>query len=167
MQDTVCLLAGQKRLEDEYNNLGMLPKANKINVAETIESIKEYFRSHYGVIRAPHAYIIRKSITGQVFGDYPKYITHDNDIISRMLHLPLDKNQLHNEQSAQSVRECIAEYKIDNGSVYNIMDQIFKDTDLYLYDKKYKTNVWILICIHMSNSISTRGMAEGHFMLFA
>ena len=62
-----------------------------------------------------------------------------------MSYLPPDKKRLHNEQSAQSVKEHTAEYKIDYRSVYDIFDQI-------------------LICIHMSNSIRLRGMEEGHFI---
>ena len=51
-----------------------------------------------------------------------------------MLHLPPDKNRLHDEQSAQSVKEHTAENEIDNRNVYDILDQICKDTDLYPYD---------------------------------
>ena len=58
---------------------------------------------------------------------------------ARMLHLPSDKNKLHNEQSAQSVMEHMAEYKIDNTNVYDIFDQINKDTDLYPYVKQHKS----------------------------
>ena len=38
-----------------------------------------------------------------------------------MLHLPLEKNTLHNEH-AQSVREHTAEYKVEDMSVYDILD---------------------------------------------
>ena len=69
------------------------------------------------------------------YGDYPKYVTPDNEVIARMLHLPPEKNRLHNEQSAQSVKECTAVYKIDNRSVNDIFDQICKDTVLYLWVK--------------------------------
>ena len=62
-----------------------------------------------------------------------------------MLHLPPDKTRSYNEQSAQSVKEHTAEYKIDNRSVYDILDQICNDVDLY----------------HMSNRISSRGMEKG------
>ena len=53
-----------------------------------------------------------------------------------MIHLPLGKNKLHNEKSAQSVKECMAEYKIDNRSIYDILDQICKDIDQYPYVKQ-------------------------------
>ena len=56
-----------------------------------------------------------------------------------MLHLPPDKNMLNNEQSAQSVKEHTAEYMIDNRSVYDILDQICKDTDLYPFVKQHKS----------------------------
>ena len=61
-------------------------------------------------------------------------------MIARMLHLSPDKNKLHNKQSAHSVSEHTAVYEIDNRSVYDILDQIDKDTDLYLYVKKHKRN---------------------------
>ena len=56
-----------------------------------------------------------------------------------MLHLPPDKNKLHNEQSAQSVSEYTVEKMIDNRSVYDILDQIYKDTNLHLYVKQHKS----------------------------
>ena len=60
-------------------------------------------------------------------------------MIIKMLQLLPNKNKLHNEQSAQSVTEHTAEYKIDNRSVYNILDQICKDTDMYAYAKQHKS----------------------------
>ena len=134
------LLAGQKRLEVEYKDPDVLPKVNKAVMAGMMESI----RSHHSVIRAPLVYIIRKTITVQTYGDYSTYTTHDNTMITRMLHLPPEKNILHNEQSAQSVKEHRAEYEIDNRSVYDILDQICKDIDLYPYVKQHnsKRNRW-------------------------
>ena len=41
----VHLLAGQKRLKDEYKDLDMLPNINNADMAGTMESIKEYLRS--------------------------------------------------------------------------------------------------------------------------
>ena len=75
-------------------------------------------------------------------------MTPDDKMIARMLQLPPDRNKLHNEQSPQSVTEHIAEYRIDNRNICDILDQISKDTDL----------------IHVSNSISPRKAAKGHFM---
>ena len=46
---------------------------------------------------------------------------------------PNPRQEQWNEQSAQSIKEITAEYKIDNKSVLDILDQIFKDTDLYPY----------------------------------
>ena len=43
---------------------------------------------------------------------------------------PQKENKLHTKKSAKSVKECMAEYEIDNRTVYNILDQICKDTDL-------------------------------------
>ena len=58
----------------------------------TMEVIKEYLRSSQYVMRAPLAYIIRKTILVQTYGEYPKYVTPDDEMITRMLHLPPDKN---------------------------------------------------------------------------
>ena len=41
--------------------------------------------------------------------------------------------------NVQSIREHIAEYKTDSRSVYDILDQIYKDTDLYPYVKQHKS----------------------------
>ena len=136
---TVHLLMGQKRLKDEYKDPDMLHKVNKADMAGMMESIKEYLLSCHGVIRAPLTYIIRKTITVQVYGDYPQYVTPDNKIITMMLHLPPGKKKLHNKQSAQSVTENMAEYKIDNRSVYDILDKICKNTNLYPYLKHHKS----------------------------
>ena len=86
-------------------------------MAGMIESIKEYLRSCGGVMRAPLACMIRKTITVQTYGEYPKYATPNEKMITKMLHLPPDKNRLHNEQCAQSVKEHTADFKIDNRSV--------------------------------------------------
>ena len=43
-EETVCLMMGQKKLEDEYKVPNMLPKINKSDMAGTMESIEEYLR---------------------------------------------------------------------------------------------------------------------------
>ena len=58
-------------------------------------------------------------------------------MIIRMLNQPLDKNELQNEQNAYSVIECTAEYKIDNQCVYDMLDQICKNADVYPYVKQH------------------------------
>ena len=58
---TVCLMAGQKKLEDVHKDLDVLPK------------IKKSVKSHCGVVWAPMAYIIWKALTVQTYGDYPKH----------------------------------------------------------------------------------------------
>ena len=68
--------------------------------------------------------MIRKTIIAQTYGDYPKYATPDDKMIARMLHLSQEKKRLHDEQSAQSVKEHAAAYKIGIRSVYDILDQI-------------------------------------------
>ena len=83
-KDTVHFLAGWKKLEDEYKVLNVLPNINKSDMAGTMEPIKEYHRSCHGAIRAPLAYIMRKTVTVQTMGDYPMCATPDNKIIARM-----------------------------------------------------------------------------------
>ena len=68
-------------------------------------------------------------------------------MIDRMLHPPLDKNKLLLKHNVHTVKEHMAEYKIDSRSVYVILDQICKNADLYV-----------------SSSISPREKAEEHFM---
>ena len=53
-------------------------------MAGMMESIKEYLRSCCSVMRAPLAYMIRKTITLETYDNYPKYATPDDDMISRM-----------------------------------------------------------------------------------
>ena len=146
-EGTVHLLAGKKKLKDEYKDPSMLPKINKSDMASMMESIKEYLRSHCCIIKAPLAYVIRKSIIVQTYDEYFMYSTSDDEMITRMLHLPPDKNNLLLENDVQRVQVCIAEYRIDNRTVYDILDQICND-----------------IHIHMSSSISPRETAEGHSM---
>ena len=74
---------------------------NKSDMAGTMESIKKYLRSCCGVVRAPLAYVIRKTITVQTMEDYPTYVTPDNGMIARMLHLPPDKNKLLSKKDVQ------------------------------------------------------------------
>ena len=106
---TVHLLAGQKKLEDEYKDSDVLPKMNKSDMAGTMEFIKEYLRSHCGVIKAPLAYVIRKTIIVQTMGDYPMFATPDDKMIARMLHLPPDKNKLLLEQDVHRIQVHMAE----------------------------------------------------------
>ena len=87
-EDTVHLLARQKKLKDEYNDPDVLPKISKSDMAVTIDATKEYLRSCHGVIRAPLADIIRKAIIVQNYGDYPTYATHDNEMITRIYTYP-------------------------------------------------------------------------------
>ena len=61
-EETVNLLAGQKRWEDDYNNPDVLSKFHKADMAGTMDAIKEYLRLHSGVVKAPPACIIRKTI---------------------------------------------------------------------------------------------------------
>ena len=159
-------------------------------MAGAILSIKEYFRSHHGVVRASLADIIRKTITVQTCVDSPTYATPDDEMIVLMLHLLPDKNRLHDEQSVQSVKEHTAEYKIDNRSVYNILDQIYNDTNdknrlhdeqsvqsvkehtaEYKIDNRSVYNNLDQICNYTNlypndKSLSPRGMAEGCLMPF-
>ena len=84
-------------------------QVNKANMAGKMEFIEEYLRSCCDVVRAPLAYVIRKAITVQTYVSNPKQATPDDEVITRMLHLPPDKNKLNNTKSAQLVKECMTE----------------------------------------------------------
>ena len=128
------LLAVQKKLKDEYKDPDVLPKINKSDIVGMMETIKEYLRSCHGVVRVLLAHVIKKTILVLTYGDYPKYVVPDNEMIIRMLHLPPDKNKIFLDSDVQS-------------TFYDILDQIYT-----------------LTCIHMSNSISPQGMVKGHTM---
>ena len=103
-EETVNFLVCQKKLEDDYKDLNVLPKIS--------------------FVKAPLAYVIKKTITVQTYGDYPTYEIPDDEMIDRILHLPLDKNKLLLEGSAERVQDHTAEYVIDKRMVYIILDQI-------------------------------------------
>ena len=60
-------------------------------------------------------------------------------MIARMLHLHPDKNKHLLERDAHRVQDHTAEYIIDNRMVYDVLDQICKDTDLYPCAKQHKS----------------------------
>ena len=87
----------------------MLPKINKADMAGTMESIKEYIRLLLCVVRMPLAFVTRKTITVQTYGDYSKYETPDNKMITRMLHLTPTRisctmSKVHNP--SRSIQRC-------------------------------------------------------------
>ena len=67
-------------------------------MTKTMEAINEYFRLCHGVMRAPLAYLIMKTILVQTYGEYPKYETPDDEMIARMLHQLPDKNKLYRSE---------------------------------------------------------------------
>ena len=101
----------------------------KINKSDT-KTIVEYL---------PLAYVIRKTILIQTYGEYPKYMTPDDEMIARVLHLLPDKKRTLLDSDVQSTKAHTAEYMINNKSVYDILDHICKDTDLYPYVKQHKS----------------------------
>ena len=78
-EDIVHLLAGQKRLEDDYKDPDVLPRINKSDMAGTKEAIEKYPRSCHGVLRAPLAYVIRKYVLVGTYGDDHYYATSDKE----------------------------------------------------------------------------------------
>ena len=67
-----------------------------------MESIKKYQSYCHGVMKVPFAYKIRKAITVQTYGNYPKYATPDNEMITRMIHLhKITKNYTMNKVHSQ------------------------------------------------------------------
>ena len=97
-----------------------------------MESIKEYLRLCCIVIQAPLSYVIRRTIMLQAYGHYPTYATPNDEIFTRMLHLPSEKNKSLSETNPQTIQVHMAEYEIDNRIIYDILDQICKDKDLYV-----------------------------------
>ena len=149
-KETVHFLEGQKKLKDEHEYPNVLPKINESDMAGTMDSIKEYHRLHCGVIWAPLTYVIQKTIIVQTYGDYPMYATPDDKMIARMLHLPLAKNKLLSEKDIQTAKAFTAEYKIGNQTVYNVLDQIYKDTDLYPYVKQHKSKDLLCLLLQLA-----------------
>ena len=144
----VCLLAWQKRLQDEYDDPDMLPKVNKANMAGMMKAIIEYLRSHHGVLRKPLAYVIRKTILVQTYGDYPKCATPE-------CYDCQDATPTSKKEQAAQWEKCAVSQKMYS----RIWDWQQK---CLTYSTKSATT---LICIHMSNSITPWGMAERHFTL--
>ena len=56
-----------------------------------MEAIEDYLGSCNDIMRAPLAYIIRKTTLVQTYGDYLIYAPPDNEMIARMLHLPPER----------------------------------------------------------------------------
>ena len=69
-----------------HEDSDMLAKVNNADIAGTMEAIEENIRSCHGVIRAPIAYVIRKTILVKTYGDYSKHATPNNEMITKMLH---------------------------------------------------------------------------------
>ena len=76
----------------------------------------------------------------QTYGDYPMYMTPDNQIFAKLLHLLQLKSKPVLEHNVHLTKKLTAEYKIDNRTVYDIFDQICKDTNLCPYVKQHKSN---------------------------
>ena len=120
----------------------MLPEVNKADMTQMMEAIEEYFRSCHDVVRAPLAYVIRKTIIFQTYGDYPKCMTPDNKMIVRMLHLSQDKSKLLLKHSISLIKENSVEYDVDNRTIYDILDQICKDTDVSICQAAQVQKEW-------------------------
>ena len=80
-----------------------MPKVNKSDMVGTMESTKQYHRSCQGVVPAHLAFVIRKTITVQTYGNYPTYAILDDGMIARMLNLSPEKNKLLHETSTKTV----------------------------------------------------------------
>ena len=108
-EDILCLMAGQKKLEDKYKDPNVMPKINKPDMEGTMKTIKEYLRLCLGVIQAPFSHVIRKTIIVQTYGNYSTCETPDSEMIARMLQLPIEKNEALIKTNAQTVQVCMAE----------------------------------------------------------
>ena len=119
----------------------MLPKVIKADMAEMMESIKEYCRSCHGNMRVPLAYVIRKIATGQTNGDYPEYNCHNVT--------PIPKQ----EQIAQWAKSTVSQiiYSRVHGGQQKCLWHPGSDLQWHWF-------------VSMTNSISPWGTVEGHFM---
>ena len=98
---TQCASWQSEKFDDEDKDPNVLPKINKSDMAGMMEAIEENLRSCCGAIKAPLAYVIRKTIIAQTYRDYPLYATLGDKMITRMWNLPADKNMIYNKQSVQ------------------------------------------------------------------
>ena len=69
----------------------MLPEVKKANTVGTMEAIENYLRLRHGVERAPLAYIVKKMMAVHPFAQI-RYITPEDEMIVRMMHLPKAEN---------------------------------------------------------------------------
>ena len=108
----------------------MMLKVNKADMAGMMETIKEYFRSCNSVVRAPLAFLIRKTIIVKTYSDFSKHVTFDDKMMIKMLHLSQDKNKylLWIVITVQSRR--IRKGKKVMTELFMTHDQICKDKDL-------------------------------------
>ena len=121
-------------LEIDYKDLDVLPKVYKTEMVGKMEAIREYFRSFHDVIRAPLTYVTRKITVIQTYVDYCRYAMPDDEMIIKMLNLSADKDSPSLESQSSSIKEHTAEYKIDNRTVYDILERIC----IHMFNYKYK-----------------------------
>ena len=115
-----------------------------------MEAIKKYLRSCHGVIRAPLAHVIRKNIIVGMYSDYQKHRSPDDEMIARMLHLPLERTSSF-QRVIFSQLKCI-----------HLSRRSTVDVSMASWIRSARTE----ICTHMLNSISLKEMAAGNFMPF-
>ena len=60
-------------------------------------------------------------------------------MIAWMLHLLIEQNRLCTEPIVSSIKECATVYETENRTISDMLDQIWKDTDLYLYVNMVKS----------------------------
>ena len=88
----------REKLETKYKDPVALHMVN--NATGMIETIKQYLRSCYGVEKTPLAHIVRnmvivrKMVIVQRYGNHLQYMTPNDKMIARMLHLPKDSNRI-------------------------------------------------------------------------
>ena len=75
----------------------------------TILTIEGYLRSCNGFVKAPLAYVIRKTVIVWTYGNYAQYVTPYDEMIARVLHLLSDRNKLLLEHDFVSFKKCIAD----------------------------------------------------------
>ena len=127
-------MVAQKKLKNKYEDPDFLPKSTKR--AGMMKSIKEYFRIHHGVMKAPLLYTIRKNI-GVYIWPNSNYIfmtlgTFDAGMSIRMLHAPIHVSYK-NFNTLETRPEQTEIYRLGNRIAYEILNQINKDMNLYSF----------------------------------
>ena len=133
-EETVHKLRSQQKLENECEEPDVLPKVNIANVMGMMVAIKEYLRSCHVVKIVPLALSSERTQSLRLIDTISWWQNDQHDV-----KLPTEQIWLYREKETSSKKQHTTACKIDNRSIYGILDQICKDTDLYQHIKQNKS----------------------------